>query len=759
MANSLRNAYTIGQDAHQIFSKNLDSEAAKAFLKVLPHPDQTIPYKSAWREWQKGQADYKNGNYTYKDPNGLYYSSWGPESDVVELDLKLSSFNSLTIPGLGTVVADNTSDESSYNDDFQFYNGETGLSHGPLIVVDPGDTIKIKLINDLPESDPEYPYYDDTNLHTHGLHVSAQGDSDNVLFTLERGDTWETEIKVPDDHFVGPDWYHPHLHGATNIQVSKGLAGPLLIQPSTEETDDLEKFDPALAPVYWMNLQTWGLQQEDRAASSTDEINQSPDGSAYSIATPPKVYASADGQNTYKISDAKYIGYNFRPDQYDPKEPCCGLNSYGFGFNGDAIENVIHTVNGQYNPTIEAEVGEWNLFGFLNFSVNSHHVVQLIREHEGVLSLEQFELVAVDGDVAGAAKDGLQKQTETPVISPGARMTVQHAFTKPGKYYFLSNGTNEILGEELAPDIANTIADSSATGDTYYGINDGHLVWGPQVLATVNVTGEAIPEQPPQPEPWDYIKKEQKEINEWISASQEKLDAGELKQRKFVWSSMDSDYNYYPETWSDNDPSSFEGAYRINGRYFGHTPQEQSVVAMPMLGTTEEWTIVNASYGQKVGQWGEWHPFHIHQNDFVVTEINGISAEDVTAYPSNQLSDTVLLGGAYISGTQTPDNPYGQAAGSKGSEGAEAFTTKIRMRFEDFPGAYVNHCHILFHEDAGMMQAVKVILNTNSTIVGPGQASGSVDLKIASTLNHNFSLQPYKNESSNARQEHLSKGH
>ena len=31
------------------------------------------------------------------------------------------------------------------------------------------------------------------------------------------------------------------------------------------------------------------------------------------------------------------------------------------------------------------------------------------------------------------------------------------------------------------------------------------------------------------------------------------------------------------------------------------------------------------------------------------------------------------------------------------------------MDFEDYPGSYVNHCHILFHEDAGMMAVVRVI--------------------------------------------------
>ena len=749
MSSSLLNAYTIGQKAHSDFSENLTAEASQAFLKVVPHPDQTIPYNSAWQEWQKGQADYKNGNYTYTDPNGLYYSSWGPESDIVELELKLSEFNRLDIPGFGTIIADDTTNDTVYDDNFLLYNGETGLSYGPLIVVDPGDTIKIKLVNDLPEATSELIYNDKTNLHTHGLHVSAQGDGDNVLLTVERGETWETEIKVPDDHFVGPDWYHPHLHGATNVQVSKGLAGPLLIQPSTEEADDLDKFDPALDPVYWMNLQTWALLQEERPASSSDNINQDPDGNAYRIATPPEVFASVDGKDTYKISSAEYVAYNFRPDGYQPTNADPANYGYGFGGSGNPVENVIHTVNGQYNPTIEADVGEWNIFGFLNFSVNSHHVIQLVREHEGEISLEEFTLVAVDGDVAGAAS-ARKQQTETPAVAPGARMTIEHAFTKPGKYYFLSNGTDEILGEELAPEVANSKANSSVTGETYSGINDGHLVWGAQVLATVNVTGDEISETPPAPEPWSYITKEQEEIDAWMTASQAKLDAGKLKTREFVWSAFDLDYDVDMGGLEDNDPSTFEGAYRINGRYFGHTPQEQSVVAMPMLGTTEEWTVKNESYpfsGEDY-QWGEWHPFHIHQNDFVVTEINGLSTDDITAYPSNQLADTVLLGGAYISGTATADNPYGQAAGTKG-EGAEPFSTKIRMRFEDFPGAYVNHCHILFHEDAGMMQAVKVILNTDSTIVGPEIASETVDLKIGSALDQNFQLKPYKKGTSN----------
>lgn len=34
---------------------------------------------------------------------------------------------------------------------------------------------------------------------------------------------------------------------------------------------------------------------------------------------------------------------------------------------------------------------------------------------------------------------------------------------------------------------------------------------------------------------------------------------------------------------------------------------------------------------------------------------------------------------------------------------------KMRSRFVDYPGLYILHCHILIHEDRGMMFSVEVI--------------------------------------------------
>ena len=41
---------------------------------------------------------------------------------------------------------------------------------------------------------------------------------------------------------------------------------------------------------------------------------------------------------------------------------------------------------------------------------------------------------------------------------------------------------------------------------------------------------------------------------------------------------------------------------------------------------------------------------------------------------------------------------------------------KMRTRFSDFTGELVLHCHILAHEDRGMMQLIQVV--PNATIYG-----------------------------------------
>ena len=104
------------------------------------------------------------------------------------------------------------------------YNGSVT---GPTLRVRPGDTIALSLRNDL-----DAP----TNLHTHGLHVSPDGASDNVLVMIDPGATHQYEYVIPTDHPSGTFWYHPHHHGDVAAQVSGGLCGVIVVE---DDLDDL----------------------------------------------------------------------------------------------------------------------------------------------------------------------------------------------------------------------------------------------------------------------------------------------------------------------------------------------------------------------------------------------------------------------------------------------------------------------------------------------------------------------------------------
>ncbi|CAN5212472.1 multicopper oxidase family protein [soil metagenome] len=96
-----------------------------------------------------------------------------------------------------------------------------GSLPGPTLVVTPGDILSIKLDNRL--SNP-------TNLHTHGLHVSPEGRSDNVLRRIDAGTSGQYQYAIPSDHPPGVFWYHPHHHGMAADQVFGGLYGAIIVQ-------------------------------------------------------------------------------------------------------------------------------------------------------------------------------------------------------------------------------------------------------------------------------------------------------------------------------------------------------------------------------------------------------------------------------------------------------------------------------------------------------------------------------------------------
>jgi FtsP/CotA-like multicopper oxidase with cupredoxin domain len=113
----------------------------------------------------------------------------------------------------------------------------------------------------------------------------------------------------------------------------------------------------------------------------------------------------------------------------------------------------------------------------------------------------------------------------------------------------------------------------------------------------------------------------------------------------------------------------------------GQTPAVFAMGQPPNIvvhsGTVEDWVVENRA--------GEDHIFHIHQIHFQVLEVDGQPVDDPA------VRDTV-------------DIPYW--------DGTSAYhSVKLRMDFRDpnIVGTFVYHCHILQHEDAGMMGEIEVL--------------------------------------------------
>ncbi len=105
--------------------------------------------------------------------------------------------------------------------------------------------------------------------------------------------------------------------------------------------------------------------------------------------------------------------------------------------------------------------------------------------------------------------------------------------------------------------------------------------------------------------------------------------------------------------------------FLINGKTF----DPQRIDTRVQLNAVEDWEIANTGVMD--------HPFHLHTNHFQVMSRNGVPE------PYRAWQDTVLV-------------PVGE-------------TVRIRIRFADFPGKTVYHCHILDHEDLGMMGSVEMV--------------------------------------------------
>lgn len=148
-------------------------------------------------------------------------------------------------------------------------------------------------------------------------------------------------------------------------------------------------------------------------------------------------------------------------------------------------------------------------------------------------------------------------------------------------------------------------------------------------------------------------------IPETLGVSYEPVVTAGLPKRQFVLSSM-----------------GMGGNLTINGRRMNMNRVDERIPR----GQQEVWEIIN----QGMGMMNLPHSFHVHDIQFQIIDINGSPPPHHLKGPK----DTVLL---------WPGDRI-----------------KILVRFDDYLGKYMYHCHFLEHEDQGMMGVLEVINRNDS---------------------------------------------
>ena len=468
----------------------------------------------------------------------------------------------------------------------------SGKLVGPTLIVHPGDTLRIRLNNRLP-AENWHPnmmntlnLFNTLNIHYHGLHVSPNGISDNVLIAVGPQQSQDYEVKIPANHTTGTYWYHPHRHGSTAGDVASGMSGALIIEakPGQNGLDNVSEVKAAKQRVMVLNQIPY----------------------IYNNSFPTPLPAKEFNLKTNGVVEEAYSGYIFGPRDW-------------------RALNRFTTINGVQLPRIEMRPGQVERWRLVDSGQREELNLRIVPAGDTkAASAVPFWEVAVDGLTTGriAATNVLE-------LWPGYRSDVLVKAPAAGEYH-LADGTEPV---------------------TY--------------VARISVSGEPMDMSLPSPKTLAPLG--QTNIPDKDVTGQQKASYG----IKIVGGNT---------------------VFTIDGKSF-----DMETARRLYLNDVDEWTIESDNDVGPVT-----HPFHIHVNPFEVTSIMA-PLKDASGNP-------VMTNGTVKLVEQLPMTPDGKTIhvwrDTVKIPGGGRVT--MRTRYTDFLGTFVQHCHILDHEDQGMMQLIDI---------------------------------------------------
>jgi FtsP/CotA-like multicopper oxidase with cupredoxin domain len=530
-----------------------------------------------------------------------------------------------------------------------------------------------------------------TNIHWHGTHTNPGGFGDNVLVGVLPNTSMSTaemikqcleayQIIGDSEPQVITDKLRPWYEVAT-----KNLAGLSALPGRKDEVDravhennvnvehnEWPQYWPGYYPIQFKLPEYTG--KPDERGQVYPVMGQSPGTHWY--------HAHQHGSTTIQLLNGMAGAFIIEGDYDDTlkklgtgniKEKVLVMQIFAETPNLVGGSTLSLTVNGQLQPVISMKPGEVQWWRLVLAETRAHGIEtwffldkQLLNKvplKNGVIPEEkgnvpQFRTIARDG-VQFAWENYVRHQKDTTFpLAPGNRVDLLvKAPSTPGQSLLLF----------WPPGPARSKANPAPPPP----LKDIHSI----IAVQVNVEGTLNGENTAWPEDWSQYPK--------LPAYLADIDPGEIRNRRTVTFSMDRINTRQP-------------VVKIDNKQFNDGVIDQVM----LMGNAEEWTLLNTSVDSVM------HPFHIHINPFQIIEV----------FDPNLMDQPEVRQAPYI-WHDVIAIPAGSATFPNGSP-RPSFAPghiKFRSRFVDFSGKFVLHCHILGHEDRGMMQLVEVV--DNHTVV------------------------------------------
>jgi FtsP/CotA-like multicopper oxidase with cupredoxin domain len=622
-----------------------------------------------------------------------------------------------------------------------YSTGKENLYQPFLIKANPGDTLRIDLKNELGTVSDGSNLI---NLHTHGLIVLPRrcapfGDSVYIETAPSLTSQYAITIpaKLPGSMFAGggPDqpypsglnWFHAHVHGQARPDVMAGQSGMLQVG----DLLDTLRATPGLTAAAKTALDRTdvlylGLRDIQLIVKAGDTPDQN-----LPIGTP----AQLPDDNAY---DSGACPTQSNPPPTTPptnpsfaKPGFCAHHGVLSGNVVDLSKDLVwlFTVNGQTFPTISAKVGRNQLWRIANLSANVTYLIELTKDDDSTNKPQPMTVLSLDGIVAGTSPTNGSDMKVGVVLKelllmPASRAEVFMPAPTPGS----APMTLITAGITTGPPPADNT--KPPNGDPWPKISLAHILAppSPPLVAERRALGPAAaPLLSAFPEivlPGAASRRGAFSVSATTAAREEKptncitLPPGQAVRRRITFSNP-SDFELESEVVTP-DGNPIDAEHTIGPQAFPPTAMNapQSVPHVcPRFGEQEVWELVNDT--------SELHNFHIHQSKFRLSvasdpgvpqaplapqDPNGIIAEYVpeTQGATSQADvdvwhDTIPVPPALI---DSSGNVLIDSSGNVAKPGRVFVTIPFHAREQI--GFFVFHCHILEHEDGGMMAVVQV---------------------------------------------------